>query len=157
MRQIILLFHIVFFISCSPDLTKEAQGNWIKGDAQSQIETIEKQFRGFDLTMVETGYRYQELYWAGQDQNWDYAQYQIEKIRKTLNNGFERRPKREKSAEVFINQVLPQIEKTIHTKDTSLFRSDFIMLTTGCNNCHTIENVPHFTVKIPIHRQSPIR
>jgi len=50
------------------------------GTEQEKINTIEKQFRGFDNAMVETGYRYQELYWAGQDENWEYADYQLEKI-----------------------------------------------------------------------------
>lgn len=41
------------------------------------------------MPMVEKGYRDQELYWAGQDENWDYADYQIEKIRKAIENGLE--------------------------------------------------------------------
>ena len=112
MQKLILLSIILLTLGCKSKDEKNIEGNWIKGDKQSQIETIEKQFRGFDMTMVETGYRYQELYWAGQDENWDYAQYQIEKIRKTLKNEFERRPKRAKSAEVFLNNS--SCEEQVH-------------------------------------------
>ncbi len=52
--------------------------------------------------MVETGYRYQELYWEGQDQNWDYAGYHLNKIKIAIENGLERRPKRAKSTENFL-------------------------------------------------------
>jgi len=53
------------------------------------------------MAIIETGYRYQELYWVGQDESWDYADYQIEKIRKAIENGLERRHKRAKSSEHF--------------------------------------------------------
>src|SRR3989337_341058 len=99
MKNIYLL--LVLFLLNACDKAKEnntTQGNWIKGTEAEQIKTIEKQFRGFDNAMVETGYRYQELYWAGQDQNWEYADYQLEKIKTAIENGLERRPKRAKSA-----------------------------------------------------------
>lgn len=66
--------------------------------------------------MVETGYRYQELYWAGQDQNWEYADYQIEKIKIAIENGLERRPKRAKSAEHLLTYILPEMKKALIVK-----------------------------------------
>lgn len=82
MKQTIILILTLGLFSFNQKTDKEtAQGDWIKGTETEQIKTIEKQFRGFDNAMVETGYRYQELYWAGQDQNWEYADYQIEKIK----------------------------------------------------------------------------
>ena len=71
---------IILFISACNQKQETVQGQWIKGNEQKKLETIENQFRGFDMAMVETGYRYQELYWAGQDENWEYADYQLEKI-----------------------------------------------------------------------------
>ena len=52
--------------------------------------------------MVEIGYRYQELYWAGADSNWEYAGYQLAKIDLALANARERRPKRQASAARFL-------------------------------------------------------
>ena len=151
-----LLLCSAILFSCNQK-SPEAQGKWIKGTEQEKIEIIEKQFRGFDNTMVETGYRYQELYWAGQDENWEYADYQLEKIKKAIENGLERRPKRAKSAENFLNYVLPEMQKSILSKDTVIFNEGFRMLTTNCISCHAMEKVPFFTVKIPTERQSPIR
>lgn len=132
-------------------------GGWLKGSSDEKFETVAGQLRGFDATMVEVGYRYQELYWAGQDENWDYASYQIEKIETTLKTGFERRPKREKSGTHFLNYVLPEMKKTIESRDTTNFNKGFVMLTSNCNSCHTMEKVPFFTIKVPTDRQSPIR
>ena len=107
--------------------------------------------------MVETGYRYQELYWGGQDQNWEYAEYQLEKIKLTIENGLQRRPKRAKSTEQFLTYVLPQMKKSVAGKDTVIFNKDFQTLTINCNSCHAMEKVPFFNVQIPIGRQSAIR
>ena len=133
------------------------QGKWIRGTEKEKVEIIEKQFRVFDKAMMETGYRYQELYWAGQDENWEYADYQLEKIKIAIENGLQRRPKRAQSAEHFLTYVLPEMKKSIDSKDTIVFNKNFQVLTGNCNSCHSMEKVPFFTVKIPTERQSPIR
>lgn len=147
---------IIFFsfLSCNKETT--IQGEWITGTEVEKLKKIEKQFRGFDNAMVETGYRYQELYWAGQDQNWEYANYQLEKIKLVIENGLERRPKRAKSAEYFLNYTLPEIKKSIHNKNLTTFNKEFQTMTTSCNNCHAMEKMPYFTVKKPTNRPSPI-
>ncbi|CAM1345000.1 hypothetical protein [Tenacibaculum amylolyticum] len=133
------------------------QGQWIKGSEQEQVKIIESQFRGFDKTMVEVGYRYQELYWGGQDENWPYASYQLEKIKKAIKLGLERRPKRAKSAQHFLNYVIPEVRKSIKAKNKEEFNTNFEMMRTNCTACHTMERLPSFTVGIPTDRQSPIR
>jgi hypothetical protein len=155
-RVLIILVSVAAFIACK-NKSNNPQGEWITGTEQEKIKTIEKQFRGFDHAMVETGYRYQELYWAGQDENWEYADYQLEKIKIAIENGLERRPKRAKSAAHFLNHVLPEMKKSVQSKDTVIFNKGFRALTTNCNSCHTMEKVPFFIVQIPTVRQSPIR
>jgi len=158
MKKIIILIVTFGLFACNHLSDKEtAQGDWIKGTKAEQIKTVEKQFRGFDNAMVETGYRYQELYWAGQDQNWQYANYQLEKIKIAIETGLERRPKRAKSAEHFLTNVLPEMKKTLEIKDTVIFNKNFQTMTVNCNSCHAMEKVPFFSVQIPTERQSPIR
>lgn len=148
---------LIFMLASCADNTEQVQGSWIKGSEEEQIEAIERQFRGFDMAMVETGYRYQELYWAGKDENWEYATYQVEKLGKAIENGLERRPKRAGSAKHFLNTALPEMKQAVEKRDTAVFNESFKMLTINCNSCHAMEKVPHFTVKEPLYRQSPIR
>lgn len=155
-KFLILLVPIAVLFACN-NKSEVSQGDWIKGTELEKIKTIEKQFRGFDNAMVETGYRYQELYWAGQDENWEYADYQLEKIKIAIENGLERRPKRAKSAEHFLNYVLPEMQKSIQSKDTVIFNKGFQTLTINCNSCHAMEKVPFFNVQTPTIRQSPIK
>lgn len=143
-------------LACKTDNPAGAEG-WLRGDEAQKFETIAKQLRGFDVAMVETGYRYQELYWAGKDENWEYAAYHAEKIRVAIENGLERRPKRAASAQDFLNTALPNMAKAIESKDTIQFIQAFNALTANCLACHASEKVPFFTVKIPVERQSPIR
>jgi hypothetical protein len=157
MKWSISIIALLLLWSCGNKQEQSAQGKWIEGTEQEKLETIENQFRGFDMAMVETGYRYQELYWAGQDENWEYADYQIEKIRKAIENGLERRPRRAKSADHFLTVALPEMEKALEKRDTVVFNKNFQMLTNSCISCHAMEKVPHFTVKKPLYRQSPIR
>lgn len=62
----------------------------------------------------------------------------------TLENGLQRRPKRAKSANHFLNYVLTKIQKTINNKDTSGFNKEFKAMTISCNNCPVIEKITFF-------------
>lgn len=154
---VLLTTTLLFIIACQTSPQQKAQGAWITGNEKEKLTIIEQQFRGFDQAMVETGYRYQELYWAAQDNNWEYAHYQLTKLKLAIKNGLQRRPKRASSAQHFLKSVLPVVEQAIVSKDTILFEKKFQMLTNNCNNCHAMEKVSFFNVQPPIYRTSPIR
>ena len=161
MKKLFYISMTVFlFTSCN---TKSeytpVQGRWIKETEQEQLKTIEKQFRGLDKAMIEVGYRYQELYWGGQDKHWEYAAYQLKKIDKAIKLGLQRRPGRAKSAEYFLTSVIPEVESAIQSKDVNRFNESFELMRNNCTACHaagTEESYPTFKVKIPTDRQSPI-
>ena len=132
-------------------------GDWLKGSDDDKFHRIETQLRGLDMTMVEVGYRYSELYFAGQDRNWEVAKYQAEKIRLTIQLGVERRPKRAASAELFLAEDLPPALAAVEKKDEKAFAGAFDRLRAGCMKCHVAEKVPFFIVELPEHRLSPIR
>ena len=135
----------------------EISGEWLKGTADQQLRTVEKQMRGLDVAMAEIGYRFTELYFAGKDKNWDYAKYQAEKIDLALRLALERRPKRAASAQPFLKEDLPFVQKAIESGDGTGFRSAMDRLRTSCMKCHADEKVSFFTVELPEHRLAPIR
>ncbi|WP_435261809.1 hypothetical protein [Tenacibaculum sp. nBUS_03] len=152
----IILILLTLFSCNKKEAYQPVQGKWIKGTEQEKLKMIETQFRGFDKAMIEVGYRYQELYWAGEDENWEYANYQLQKINKAIKLGLQRRPKRAASAENFLDYVIPEVRKSIQEKDKKLFQNNFQMMRNNCTICHSVERVPSFTVRIPTERQSPI-
>jgi hypothetical protein len=130
---------------------------WIRGDSHERWTTVEKHLRGLDVAMVEIGYRYQELYWAGVDSNWAYADYQAKKIALALENALERRPKRRASAETLFLPSLGEIKQAIGLKEGAAFEETFAAMSAGCNSCHAAEGVASFHVEPPTDRQSLIR
>jgi len=130
------------------------EGGWLKGTTDEKFTTVAKQLRGFDMAMVESGYRYNELYWAVQDSNWGYAQYQAQKIRTAIENGLERRPKRAASAETFLKIVLPAVDDAIARRDATLLKERLGSLRSTCNSCHEAEKVEFVHVGEPQVRTS---
>ncbi|HMO18506.1 MAG TPA: hypothetical protein PKA63_09505 [Oligoflexia bacterium] len=63
---------LLFLFACT-NHTEDPNLTWLKVPSDKQFGLIEKHFRGFDTTMIEVGYRYNELYWAGSDKNWEFA------------------------------------------------------------------------------------
>jgi hypothetical protein len=95
------------------------------------------------------------VYWAGQDQNWGYADYQLEKIRTAMANGVERRPRRAASARM-IDGVLDAVSAAVASKDADAFARSFETLTATCNACHQAEQVPFIHVRPPAQRGSVV-
>ena len=132
-------------------------GEWLKGTTSDRLRAIEKHLRGLDVAMAEIGYRFTELYFAGQDGNWDYAKYQAEKIELALRLAVERRPKRRASAQPFLDEDLPFVRQAIQRRDRAGFDRAMERLRSACMKCHNKEDVPYFTVELPERRISPVR
>lgn len=155
MRVLLIISASILFFSCKSK--QKETGDWIKGNKEEQLKTIEKHLRGLDMAMVEIDYRYRELFWAGKDQNWDYATYQVDKIKLSLENAIQRRPQRAKSAEHFLQTILPEMKRSVESRDTIVFNKSIEILTLNCNSCHAAEKVPQFNIQPPEHRFSSIK
>lgn len=129
---------------------------WLEGTADEKLDRVSAHLRGLDMVMVETGHRYMELHWAGEDANWDYAAYQLDKIALTLELGIERRPARAASAAGFLQGAIPHLREAIDAQDGPMFRERFTAFTASCNACHAQEDVPFMEVRPPSERVSPI-
>lgn len=140
-----------------PSGAEPARESWLKPADAGKFHQIESQLRGFDITMMEVGYRFTELYWAGKDQNWAYAKYQAEKIGHVIRLGIERRPKRAPSAQPFLAKEVPAILQAIDNRTDEAFQAGIERLRASCMRCHVLEKLPDFTLEFPEHRSSPIR
>jgi hypothetical protein len=159
-----MLTGLVVMVACDRSPTQgassapagSASDSWIRGDVDQRFALVAKHLRGFDVAMVETGYRYGELYWAGQDRNWGYATYQLEKIETAIANGIERRPKRAASA-AMLGPAIARVREVVERQHSEAFAEAFTGLTNTCNACHVAEQVPFVRVAVPSQRMSPVR
>ncbi|MEZ5988386.1 MAG: hypothetical protein R3F30_04560 [Planctomycetota bacterium] len=122
-------------------------------DAQ-RFARVAAQMRGFDLAMLEVGHRYINLYWAGEDHNWELAGHEVEKIRLAIDDAVERRPARATSARM-IDGALAGMVEAIDAQDPMKFEKQFTNLTATCNTCHKVEKMPYVVVYPPEVRVSP--
>jgi hypothetical protein len=74
-----------------------------------------------------------------------------------LKLAVERRPKRARSAGVFLNEDLPAVQAGIRSRDASAAASALERLRTACMKCHVSEEIPCFTVRTPERRLASIR
>jgi hypothetical protein len=121
-----------------------ASESWLKGTPDQKFAQIERHLRGLDQAMAEVGYRYGELLTAAKTRNWDYAQYQTEKIELSLKLAVERRPKRLKSSQPFLNEDLPRVLAAVKQRDGDQLDQALARLHDGCVQCHKNENVLYF-------------
>lgn len=139
----------------APPAAAPAADIWLRGSVEERFAQVSKHLRGFDVAMVETGYRYGELYWAGRDGNWDYALYQLGKIETAVANGVERRPKRAASARM-LEEPVRAMKAALEARDAAGFEPAFATLTATCNACHTAEQVAFIHIAAPTTRVSPV-
>jgi hypothetical protein len=153
MRKILAaLVFIAFAVACTNQNNEITHGSWLKGDKEHFVEAIERQFDGFSRSMVEVHYRYDELYWAGQDQNWEYADYQLEHIVEAIEKGFERRPARKENSLDFLGAPTDLLQQAIDAKNLDQFNQAFIMYNAACQSCHIKEEVAFIKTIVPDKR-----
>lgn len=87
--------------------------------------------------MVEVGERYQNLYWAAKQGQWDFAEYQVEEIEDLVHRVQLARPKRAVTAQEFLDKAIPSMMSALKTQDWASFREGFLNLRTACMHCHT--------------------
>jgi cytochrome c553 len=148
---------VIAFSACQTQTEQTFETEWAGEDLQEIISNLESQHGGFDITMMQTSYRYNEIYWAGQDENWGYADYQLHEMLEGLEDGFVRRPEREASAAQFVDQAAPRLLQAIEAGDKAAFQESFIRFASSCNTCHAMEDMPFIQVIIPEIRTSLVK
>jgi len=112
--------------------------------------------RVFETAMIEIGHRYQELYWAGRDANWDYALFQAMRMRGAFQSALDAKPERASDMASFLMSVVPAMEDAAARKDAEAFKGRFAAMTSACNGCHEIAKMPFLLVRPPIARASAV-
>jgi len=122
---------------------------------QSRIDSLEKKLTttykpGFGEFMSSIQVHHAKLWFAGKNKNWELADFEIHEIGETLDAIKEYQNEREESKKVdMLKPALDAVNDAIQKKDSSLFNSSYLLLTTTCNNCHKAVNFGFNVVKIP--------
>jgi hypothetical protein len=153
-----LIFILISFNCLFAQNNYSTSSNWLMdtNTSEQKFKAIQKQFRGFDLAMVEVGYRFNSFYFAIKDKNYDLAHYQWDKIKKTIENGIQRRPKRKTNSEtMFLDTQYKTMKEALNKKDEKPIWKEYEKSKQVCNACHKAVKVPFIKVIDPKVRWQP--
>lgn len=111
--------------------------DWRKtGSKEEKIENLIKTVPSTAQIMIEVGERYQNIYWAGKLGQWRFAEYQIDELEELIEVLQVASPKREKTAQVFLDHGLERFKPAIAERDWERFQKAFHHMRAACILCH---------------------
>ena len=127
---------IIFPLITSLNVFAE-EHDWRKtGSDETKLKNLVKVIPSTSDIMFQIGERYKNLYWAAKQGKWEFAGYQLEEIESEIKTLKITRPKRAKSANIFLNSALENLEGSIEKKNWSSFQSSFEKMRKQCVQCH---------------------
>jgi hypothetical protein len=144
-RRVCLLFvSILFFISCNDSNKLQEKIDNL------EAKTLDNYKPGFGEFMTNVQIHHAKLWFAGKNQNWKLADFEIHEIKESLDDILKFQSNREESKALsVINAPLDSVSGAIEKKDLSLFMHSFTTLTNTCNACHEAVKFEFNKVKIP--------
>ncbi len=124
-------------------------------DLQKQIDSLNDRVKntyapGLGDFMASIQLHHAKLWFAGKNENWELANFEMEEIQEALEdirkyNGD--RPEI-KDLPIIINP-LDNLKAAITSKNQTAFKNSFILLTNSCNNCHQVTKHGFNVIKVP--------
>jgi len=109
--------------------------------------------------MVDVGYHFANLWFAGEKENWPLAKYYLEETRSHLNWAVRLHPVRTTKAgsevdlkgilQAIDNSFLTEIDGAITNKDTTKFKTAYRQTLEGCYACHKACEKPFLRPEVP--------
>jgi len=147
MRSLFSIFILASLIACN----QQADNSKL----QSRIDSLEKKLAttykpGFGEFMSSIQVHHAKLWFAGKEQNWELADFEMHEIGEAIDDIKAFQTEREESKKVtMLKPALDAVNDAIQKKDPALFNSSYLLLTNTCNNCHKAVNFGFNIVKVP--------
>ncbi len=132
--------------------------DWRQSDsAEEKLQNLVRAVPGTSHWMIEMGERYKNLYWAAKLAKWEFAQYQVEEMESLVEQVQLTRPKRTATAQQFLEDAIPQMERAVASREWPVFESGFKALRAACMHCHTQNDHPFIVLpEQPATASSPV-
>jgi chaperonin cofactor prefoldin len=148
MKYIIVITSLMMFAACNQQADNTQQ-------LQVQIDSLKSKLNntykpGFGEFMSSIQVHHNKLWFAGTNNNWKLADFEVHEIQEALEdiqNFNTDRP--EAKAIGMINPAIDSVSNAIKKQDQQLFKSSYTLLTNSCNNCHRATEHEFNLVTIP--------
>ena len=147
-KFLILLPPLYILIACN-------QPNNQLSQMQSKTDSLEKQLDktykpGLGEFMTGIQLHHAKLWFAGQNQNWPLADFEIHEIQESLDDIEEFCKDRPEVKSIgMLKPAIDSVTDAIHQKNLQSFKNSFSLLTNTCNNCHKATDHGFNVVIIP--------
>lgn len=134
--------------ACNPQADKTQQ-------LQIQIDSLKSRLDnsyqpGFGEFMSSIQLHHAKLWFAGINNNWELADFEIHEIRESLDDIQQFNTDRLEAKTIgMISPAIDSVSNAIKQKNQLLFKSCFTLLTNTCNNCHKATKHEFNVVTIP--------
>ena len=152
-RTIFIISVFILFCACEsqPDKVHQLQGR--ADSLQARLDSTYKP--GLGEFMLGIQLHHAKLWFAGTNENWKLADFEVHEIGETLDDIKQYCKDRPEVKNLgTIDPAISSITSAIKQKDIQLFKKGFVGLTKGCNTCH--KNTGHEFNVITIPSALPV-
>ncbi|HEX7413877.1 MAG TPA: hypothetical protein VF411_07500 [Bacteroidia bacterium] len=147
-NYIIACIAVALLTSCSNNSKQVTTLQHQVNELQKLVDDTYKP--GFGETMSRIQMQHAKLWFAGQNQNWKLADFEIKELMESLADIQKYQTERKESEKLsMLNAAIDSVSNAIQQKNPLLFKSSFVLLTNTCNNCHRATNFEFNVVKTP--------
>lgn len=123
---------------------------------QNRIDILQNELNhsykpGFGEFMSSIQVHHNKLWFAGVNENWRLADFEIHEMMEAIDNIQQYQQGRKESKKV--EMILPafdSVNAAIEQKSIVKFKSSYVLLTNTCNECHVAVDFGFNVVKIPV-------
>lgn len=145
----------ILFIALSLSLVSCNQHKDNAKDLELRIDSLESKHAnsykpGIGDFMGTMQTHHAKLWFAGQNENWDLADFEVHELEEAIEDIQKYQAGREEVAMIeMLNAPLDSIDKAIDQKNSEAFKRNFISLTNTCNTCHIAVDFGFNVIKLP--------
>ncbi len=137
---------VLFFSGCANEGSKEYLS------LKNRLDSVENNsyVPGLGEFMNTIEIHHAKLWFAGTDQNWPLAQYELYEMKETFDDLQKYVKDRPEVKEIpMIDPALKDLGQAIESKDVNRFKPAYTTLTISCNSCHKATNHGFNVITIP--------
>lgn len=140
-----VLMFLIILTGCS-----RTPGENSSAKVDSVKQTSSSYAPGLGEFMTSIQIHHAKLWFAGQAQNWELANFEVHEILEALDDIKNFNSDRPESKSIdMIQPALDSVNRAIVAMDVKQFSTSFTSLTQGCNGCHRATHHAFNVVKIP--------
>ncbi|MEP6844842.1 MAG: hypothetical protein ABI861_02525 [Panacibacter sp.] len=145
MKNVVFIGIALTLFAC----TEQTSNNQRRIDSL-QIHLADTYKPGFGEFMSSIQIHHAKLWFAGKNQNWQLADFEIKEIKESLDDIKKYCTDRPEIKEIgMIDLPLDSLTNAINQRGPAQFESSYMLLTNACNKCHAATDHAFNVIKVP--------